>query len=122
MSKTSPTQRTLAYLRKCGCDAAITEKWNPHAKVRQDLFGFVDILYLPVTYDGPMVAVQTTSGSNHAARRTKILGCPVAKRWLECGSRIEIWSWSKKKVKRGGKAVRWEHRIERITLTDFEER
>lgn len=118
MAKPSPTQRTLKYLRDLGYVAGVTEKWNPHAKIRQDLFGFVDLIYLC----GPasvIAAVQTTSGANHASRRTKVLGNPAARRWVECGGRIEVWSWSAKKVKRGGKRVHYVPRIETLNLNDF---
>jgi hypothetical protein len=115
MAKTSPTQRTLKHLRDRGYVAGVTEKWNPHAKIRQDLFGFIDVIYLGTE----IAAVQTTSGANHAARRTKILATPSARWWIECGGRIEIWSWSKRKLKHGGKAVRWTLRIETLTLNDF---
>lgn len=113
---TTPTTRTLAHLRKIGYTAGVTEKWNMHARVRQDLFGFVDLVYLA---DSAIVAVQTTSGSNHAARRTKILGIDAARKWLASGGRIEVWSWRAKKIKRGGVAVKYEPRIEPITLEDF---
>jgi hypothetical protein len=35
----TPTQRSLAYLRAEGWQVAIVERWNPHARIRQDLFG-----------------------------------------------------------------------------------
>ena len=41
---TSPTQLTLKKWRKAGYNAAVVERYNPHAKVLQDLFGFVDVL------------------------------------------------------------------------------
>ena len=45
MPKSLPTQRTLARLRQEGAlEVAIVEHWNPHARIRQDLFGFIDIL------------------------------------------------------------------------------
>ena len=69
--KTSPTQRTLAYLRQNGYDTAIVEKWNDRLKIRQDLFGFIDVLAV-----GPLgtIAVQTTTKTNFAARWNKIIG------------------------------------------------
>ena len=41
---TSPTQRTLKRLRDLGYLAEVVERWNPHAKVRNDLFGFGDVM------------------------------------------------------------------------------
>ena len=62
-SKTSPTQRTLKYLRRQGCElVAVTEKWNPYMNGgrggRQDLFGIIDVLAIK---DGQVIAVQCCS-------------------------------------------------------------
>lgn len=66
----SPTQRSLAYLRKQGCElVAVTEKWNPHARIRQDLFGVIDVLAI---HGIDIIAVQSTSASNVASRISKI--------------------------------------------------
>lgn len=118
MAKASPTQRTLAYLRDLEYEVCVTEKWNPHANVRQDMFGFVDLVYLccPACR---IVAVQTTSGTNHSSRRKKVLASAAARQWIECGGRIEVWSWSKRKMKRGGVAFHYVPRIDEITLEDF---
>ncbi|WP_428851320.1 hypothetical protein [Imbroritus primus] len=43
---TSPTQRTLALLRKEGYTAEVTEHWNAFAGIRQDLFNVIDVLAL----------------------------------------------------------------------------
>lgn len=68
-SKTSPTQRSLRYLREQGYLPAVVEKWNPHAHVRQDLFGFVDIV--AVRRDETL-AVQACSGAGgDPARRVR---------------------------------------------------
>ena len=71
VSKVTPTQRTLAHLRKAGYDCAIVERWNAHLKIRQDLFNFLDVL--GVSGMGT-IAVQTTTKSNFAARWNKITG------------------------------------------------
>lgn len=114
----SPTQRTRAYLKEQGFFSTITEKWNPHARKRQDMFGFIDLVYLT---DCQIVAVQVTSGTNHASRKSKIIKeCKKqASQWILCEGKIELWSWSKRKVKRGGKAMRWTPRIEEIVIEDF---
>jgi len=67
----TPTQRSLAMLREAGYLYAIVEHWNYFAKIRQDYFGFGDILAVDATTNTTVI-VQTTSGSNFAARRTKI--------------------------------------------------
>jgi hypothetical protein len=73
-SKTSPTQRTLKYLRRQGCElVAVTEKWNPYMNGgrggRQDLFGIIDVLALK---DGHVIAVQATA-SGVSERITKMV-------------------------------------------------
>jgi hypothetical protein len=105
--KTSPTQRTLKHLRECGFTACIVEKWNPYARVRQDAFGFGDLLAcVPADseYRGTWL-VQTTSGANHAARRRKIEESYEARNWRVAGGRIAVLSWTKIK---GRWAPRWE--------------
>lgn len=103
----SPTQRTLKKLRDDGWTAAITEHWNSYAKIRQDLFGFIDVLAFK---DEFTLAVQTTSGSNVSARLDKIKALPAAKAWA-CGSifrQITIHGW--RKVGPRGKRKVWECR------------
>ena len=46
------------------------EKWNSWGRVRQDLFGIVDVL--AISEEGDTVAIQTTSLSNVGARIKKI--------------------------------------------------
>ncbi len=115
--KDSPTQRTLKFLRATGCTVAVTEKWNPHAKLRQDLFGFIDVLSMDPRRQG-LLAVQATSGPNHAARLTKLLQLPAAKLWIETGNRIWVVSWRKAGEK--GKRKLWTPRIEEVTIGMFE--
>jgi hypothetical protein len=87
----SPTQRTLAHLREAGYLAEVVERWNPHARVRHDLFGCLDILAI-----GPdIVGVQATSGSNTASRVKKLeqsSALPVLK---AAGVRVVVHGWRK---------------------------
>ena len=71
----------------------IVEKWNPHAKVRQDLFGFLDLLC--VAAGKGVVGVQTTSASNMAARRSKILEHVHYAAVEGAGIRVELHGWKK---------------------------
>jgi hypothetical protein len=114
----SPTQRSLKYLRDQGFLVAIVEHWNHFANIRQDLFGFADILAVHPGR-GITLAVQTTSGSNVSARRTKLTACANVATCLKAGWLIHVHGWAKRKVKRGGKAYRYELRtveIEQRTL------
>ena len=91
----SPTARSLQYCRSHGLPASVVERWNPHAKIRQDAFGFIDVIVLDTT-NHAIIGVQATSGSNHGARRRKILDEPRALSWVNAGGLIEVWSWSKR--------------------------
>ncbi len=90
----TPTQRSLKHMRDQGYLCEVTERWNPFAKIRQDLFNFVDILCIK---DGKTVAVQTTSYSNISARIKKIQGLdsyPIIK---SAGWEIVVHGWKKDK-------------------------
>jgi len=101
----TPMQRSLALLRKEGWTCGITEHWNPHAKRRFDLFGFIDI---EAIRDDETLAVQTTTGANVAARVAKIKALPEAAMWLAAGNRIEVHGW--RKVGPRGKQKKWDVR------------
>lgn len=88
----SPTQRTLAELRKRGYRAAVVERWNPHAKIRHDLFGIVDVLGVG---NGETVAVQATSGSNVASRLKKIAESEALPDIREAGWKLLVHGWRK---------------------------
>lgn len=100
----TPTQRSLAKLRADGYLVAVVERWNSFARIRQDLFGFADLLAIK---GNETLAVQTTSGSNISARITKILACQAAALWLESPNRsIVVHGWAKRGPR--GKRKLWE--------------
>jgi hypothetical protein len=68
----SPTQRTLKRLRDSGDYPliAIVEHWNSFAKIRQDLFGIIDLL--AIDNKGTTIGIQVTSYSNISARIKKL--------------------------------------------------
>ncbi len=92
----TPTQRSLALLRKTGYRVAITEHWNAHAHCRQDLFGFVDLIAICPT-EKPL-AIQTTTRGNANARVEKILALPVTVDVLKGGFAIHVHGWVGKDV------------------------
>ena len=116
---TKSVQRTLEYLRGEGYECGIAEHWNAFTKQRYDLFGFIDLICLVPGNPGRIVGIQCCAGSGLAAHRHKILEeCGKdAIQWLESGGFIEIWAWRKIKLKRGGKAMRWKPKVERIGRT-----
>lgn len=114
------TSMTLAELRERGCLVEKVEKFNayagPHGQ-REDAFGFIDLIVIDPGRG--IVGVQCTGPNGHAEHRQKILANEFAPAWLRAGGKIELWSWRKLLVQRGGKARRWTPRIEGITLKAF---
>lgn len=88
----SPTQRSLAHLKTLGYRAKVVEKWNPFARIRQDVFG-ADILALKA--GAPILLIQATSGTNVAARIQKLQQLGYADLWHSVGAELEVWGWAK---------------------------
>jgi hypothetical protein len=113
----------MRALREMGRVCGIVEKFNPYAGphgIRQDLFGFIDIIALDP--ERGVVAIQSTGQdfSGHYKKLTQERNENVHE-WLKTpGATLELWGWRKVKVKRGGKAVRWKPRIQEIKLEDLE--
>jgi len=112
---TSPTQRTLAWCKKQGRTSGMVEKWNSFMKIRQDLFGFIDIIC--IDKERGIIAVQST-GSAHSAhiKKLTIERKEIVTEWLQSGAPLELISWRKVKKVRGGKAMVWKPRICDFTL------
>ena len=87
----SPTQRSLAYLREQGYLVAIVEHWNPHARIRQDLWGWCDLL---AVRKNEVLAVQVTA-SGVAARIKKIEESDTIGMVRDAGIRVEVHGWRK---------------------------
>ena len=81
-------------LKQRGFNCAITEHWNSHVRIRQDLYGFIDLVYLDPHSMG-VTAVQTTSGSNVSSRIAKIKASDKAALWLVCGNAIVVHGWKR---------------------------
>jgi len=108
----TPTQRTRARLRELEVTNEIVERWNPHARKRVDLFNVIDIVAVTST---STIGVQVTSGSGHAARRTKCEAEKLFWVWLQCdGRRFVVWSWSKRGAR--GKRKLWTARLEEASV------
>lgn len=106
----TPTARTLKELKELGFEADSVERW--YGGKHHDLLGCLDIV---ACREGiGILGIQTTTGSNHAARRKKMLAEPRLRAWFAAGGRAEIWSWSK----RGGRDERklWQLRREEIKV------
>ena len=93
-SSTSPSSRSLSFLRHEGFLVDVVERWIIGANVRKDLFGFGDLLACHLQ-DRTITIVQATSASNVAARLTKAKKLASLLIWLRSGGRFEVHGWSK---------------------------
>ena len=91
----TPTQLTLRHLRKEGwLLVEVVERWNPHARLRQDLFGMIDVI---AVRPNETMGVQTTSYSNVPARVRKIAEHPNTPHIREAGWTLHVHGWRKVK-------------------------
>ena len=107
---TSPTQRTLKWLRDKGRTCGIVERFNHYGGefgIRQDLFNFIDIIAIdPV--DG-IIGVQSC-GQAFSEHVKKMTANDVLPLWLKF-AKVELIGWRKVVLRRGGSAVRWTPRV-----------
>ena len=92
----SPTQRTLKRLRESGEYplVQVVERWNAFAKIRQDLFGIIDIL--AIDHKGVVTGLQVTSYSNMSSRVRKITESPALPFLRTADWVILVEGWRKK--------------------------
>jgi hypothetical protein len=106
----TPTQRTLKLLREQGRVCGIVERFNYHGGehgVRQDLFGFLDIVCIDP--DLGIIGVQSC-GQAFSEHVKKITDNDILPIWLR-HARVELVGWRKVVLRRGSTAVRWRPRI-----------
>lgn len=104
---TGPAARTKALFPP-PWRIAVTERWNPHAGIRQDLFGWIDLLaYHPARLG--VVGVQATTTGNLAARVAKMQGVDGFAEWLAAGNGALAVGWAKRGPR--GKRKLWTPRI-----------
>jgi hypothetical protein len=99
----TPTQRTKQHLEHHGYRVAIVERWNAFARIRQDLYGFIDLLAMKPHH--PLLAIQCTSTGNLPARVKKIQASEHYPIWLSTGCHLEAWGWAKRGER--GKRKTW---------------
>lgn len=88
----SPTQKAIKVLKADGWLVAVTERWNPFAKIRQDLYGFVDVLAVKGT---ETLAIQCTSDHNVTGRVAKIKDHENYPLIAASSWRLEVWGFTK---------------------------
>lgn len=113
----SPTSRSLQELKKRGYHAGIVEKWNSFARIRIDLFGFIDIVAIKHTENGCW-GIQATSTDNMTARVKKALVIPALRSWLLAGNRFSVWGWAKRGAR--GERKLWELKETVLTMRDLD--
>lgn len=131
MAKTTPTQRTKAYLKARDIPCAVVEKWvqygpNDPRKAfrpgeRQDLWGIIDILAME---PDRITGIQCCAGSGNSSHIKKLMieREEMTRLWLSFPyTRLEIHAWRQLLVKRGGKRKKWEPLVTTIDLSDFED-
>ena len=118
----SNTSRTLEYLRSQGWVVDKVEQFNAYAGKfgqRKDMFGFGDIVAMG---ENSIIAIQSCGQafSEHNRKITEDEKVALnAYLWLKNGGRLILIGWRKVKLKRGGKAMRWQPRIKEYSLDDF---
>jgi len=119
---TSPTQRSLAYLKKQGLKTGIVERWLPNPAYpgggkRSDLFGIIDIIAI----NGPETIGVQSCGQAFSEHHKKLTEEKKQETidWLQGGTR-QLWliGWRKLKVKRGKKAMHWKPRVRVYFLSE----
>jgi len=91
----SPTARTLELLRRRGWIAAPVERWIASAGVRQDVWGFADILTAHPRHRR-ILLVQATTAGHLANRLDKARSRPELRAWLEAGGSFEVFGWARR--------------------------
>lgn len=79
--------KVMRHLRECGYTCAIVERWNSFVKIRQDLFGFCDMLAVKghTTH-----YLQITSRGHRSDRLDKIKENPYARRLISEGALVHL--------------------------------
>lgn len=122
----SPTARALAQLRKDGWLAEVVERFIPGARVRKDLFGFIDIaaIHPPIAphtvFHVGIFGVQVTTKAHMADRLAKIAAPPCVEKariYLNNGNTLEIWGYAKQGPRGGRKTWTLTRRV--VTLGDL---
>lgn len=91
-ARMTPTQRSLKHLRESGYRAEVVERFNSFTKRRHDLFGIADIIAIR---ESEVTLVQTTIGSNVAARVKKIAESDAVPDIRKAGIGIIVHGWRK---------------------------
>ncbi len=114
--------RTIAECNAKKRICAIVERYIAQKKIRSDAYGFGDLLC--AGSDG-ITLVQCAGSGEKLSHVRKINSEPQRSKaitWLKAGGHIELWVWSKRKLNRKSKALRWFADVYEVTLEFFGEK
>lgn len=107
-------ERTLSVCKELNFMVAKVEHFNTFAGVRQDLFGFIDLIAIHPRYGTIGIQVCGKDWSSHIKKLTGQRREALIL-WLASGSRCILVGW--RQLKTDG----WQPRVREFTLADFEE-
>jgi hypothetical protein len=82
----------MRELHKRGMIAVVVEQWNSSRQLRQELFGFVDVLGIGAH---GTLAIQATIDSSLMAKVSKIADSEYIGAVCDAGWSVEVWGWKK---------------------------
>ena len=103
----SPLQRSMKQLRDEGWLVEKVEHWNSWGKIRQDLFGFLDLLCIH-REDKHTLGVQVTTMGQKQPHLRKIRSNKTYPLLKQAGWMIQLHSW--RKLKKTG----WTNDVENL--------
>lgn len=123
MARNKNVHRTIKQLKDQGITAKSVEKYNPYVGIRQDLFGFIDLIALD--HNRGVIGIQVCSHGELNAHNEKFWNLrPEVTDWLKTpGTHLEMWGWRKlkRRLKSGkiGNSYIWEAEIIEYDLEYF---
>ncbi len=91
----SPYAKSKQRLEKIGYRVGKCEHWNHFAKIRQDLYGCIDLIAMRP--GEALLAVQPTDITSVSKRMAKAHQTAID--WVSTGNRFEVWGWTPKSKK-----------------------
>lgn len=88
----SPTAKSLSYLRRLGFVAGPVERFIAAINRRRDFLGCIDIIAASPR-DRVILALQVTSMGHVGDRLKKAISKPELAAWLRSGGQFEVWGW-----------------------------
>ncbi|HQD86810.1 MAG TPA: hypothetical protein PK822_07880, partial [Bacillota bacterium] len=117
MKQNLATQRTLKALRNDGWLVVVAERWNPYARKRQDLFGWIDLVAIKPGVGIMGVQVCTQSFSAHMKKYAQAELLDAIRSWRNSGGLAQLWVW-RRAVKKGKTRATWHCKIYNLEVRD----